>query len=379
MRNDGKAYAVRDWERHFENSESRKVKDASFVLIPNKHDGKGYARLTRNKKSCRALAGWLLILQVASKMPQRGILVDEDGALDAEDFADMTRFPADVFDDAIEVLTDPAIGWIEEIDLPDSLRTYGRNPEVIPIKSGSVRMASGRVPTCRVEQNRTEQKEQNRRRRRSRIEKLSMSNGGNEPSSPPASSPSSAPSAPQTEEESKHPPRARGQHPRDLKQAIEAGKLHGIHPQLVEIWFDRRKAANWQNENAKTGTSRAITNWQGDLVRFAQRWREAKPDWKPEVPAGTKPPRPWTEERKSAMRKLFPAWAREDGAPKRPWANMPEEIREAIDGAVGRNGSKNALGAAIPPEQIEDSGRPIQTRQRAAGERETASQQSIKS
>lgn len=135
----GQAYRIKDWDKHFENSESRKLRNVSRVFVPNKHDGKGYARIARSKKSCQVLAGWMLILQVASKCPQRGLLVDEDGALDAEDLADMTRLPEDVFSIALHELVDPKVGWIEVCVLPKSLMLSGRD-------GGTLELASRHVP-----------------------------------------------------------------------------------------------------------------------------------------------------------------------------------------------------------------------------------------
>jgi hypothetical protein len=52
---------------------------------------------------------------VASKMPERGLLVDEDGPLDAEDLAVKTGFPASIFHAAFTVLVDRKIGWLERV------------------------------------------------------------------------------------------------------------------------------------------------------------------------------------------------------------------------------------------------------------------------
>jgi hypothetical protein len=60
-----------------------------------------------------------LMLEVAAKMPARGVLADEEGPLDAEDLADATGFPAEIFAKAFEVLTDDAlkICWLEKREL----------------------------------------------------------------------------------------------------------------------------------------------------------------------------------------------------------------------------------------------------------------------
>lgn len=155
-----KALAIRDWDRHFENAESRKIKGTTYVCVPNKQDGKGFARVASHKQSCRVFTGWMLILQVASKMPQRGVLVDEDGALEVDDLAAMTRFDEATFTTAIEVLTSPKVGWLEWVEIPAKLVTSGRKPDEIPVRQDSVPSrpdASGRTEGNRTEQKGTEQ------------------------------------------------------------------------------------------------------------------------------------------------------------------------------------------------------------------------------
>jgi hypothetical protein len=105
-------YRVRSWAEHFENHETRKLRSLRYILVPNKQDGKGYRRVAAHPRKCELFAAWVLLLQVASKCPERGTLADEDGPLDADDLAAMTGFPAEAFALAFEVLTDPRIGWL---------------------------------------------------------------------------------------------------------------------------------------------------------------------------------------------------------------------------------------------------------------------------
>ena len=162
-----KALQVRNWDLYFENSESRKIKNCAYFCMPNKHDGKGYARIAAHAKSCQVFTGWTLILQVASKMPQRGLLVDEDGALDVDDLAAMTRFKSEVFDLTIKATTDLKVRWLEWVDIPQRLvRTgvkSGQEPEIILINQDNVLTRQdepGQRPGVpgRTEQKGTEQK-----------------------------------------------------------------------------------------------------------------------------------------------------------------------------------------------------------------------------
>jgi hypothetical protein len=110
------AYQIKDWDELFEIAQSRKCERMSWVAIPNKHDGKGYRRLTRHPRSCDIFAAWILILQVASKQDQRGLLVDNDGPLTAEDLADKTGYPEEIFKLAFDVLSNPKIAWLEKLN-----------------------------------------------------------------------------------------------------------------------------------------------------------------------------------------------------------------------------------------------------------------------
>jgi hypothetical protein len=108
-------FQIKGWQENFENHESRKVKGVRWVALPNKHDGKGYRRVAQRPDGVQIFCAWTLILQVASKMPTRGVLADEDGPLDSSDLAAMTGFPSEIFDLAFQVLTEPKIGWLEVV------------------------------------------------------------------------------------------------------------------------------------------------------------------------------------------------------------------------------------------------------------------------
>ena len=107
-------YKIKDWEKHFENYESKRYQTLKWVAIPNKHDGKGFRRIASLPNCERVLCGWYLMLELASKMPKRGILADDDGPLTPEDMALKTGFPVDCFRDAITSLISPQIGWMIE-------------------------------------------------------------------------------------------------------------------------------------------------------------------------------------------------------------------------------------------------------------------------
>ena len=127
-------YRIRDWSEHFENHDSRKLRNLRFVCVPNRQDGKGYRRVAAHPRAPELFAAWVLILQVGSKMRERGFLVDEDGAIDAIDLAAMTGFPAAIFELAFEVLTDTKIGWLEAVFPPENTV---ESPDITPNSPGN--------------------------------------------------------------------------------------------------------------------------------------------------------------------------------------------------------------------------------------------------
>lgn len=129
-------YRIKDWEQHFEVSQSKNIKSAlNWVAIPTKHDGKSFRRLLRSSDPTAdssparadsiyptALYGaWILIVQVAAKCPNRGTLADSTGPLDAEDLALKTDAPQELFENAFKVLCSERIGWLEVV--PEIERT----------------------------------------------------------------------------------------------------------------------------------------------------------------------------------------------------------------------------------------------------------------
>ncbi len=144
-------YRIRDWHKHFENSESRKVRALSWVPMKNKHDGAGYRRVASLPNATLVFCGWCLIVQVASRMPTRGTLADDDGPLDAADLAAKTGYPEEIFTAAFDALTHSKVRWLELV-----------SPEVSG-DEGHISGGAGKFPGAPgengVEQNRTEQKD----------------------------------------------------------------------------------------------------------------------------------------------------------------------------------------------------------------------------
>jgi hypothetical protein len=148
-------YTIRDWDDHFEVSQSRKCKRLHWVGIPIKHDGKSFRRLMLMEGGIEIYGAWILLVQVAAKCPVRGVLADADGPLDAEDLAIKTGCRPELFENAFKVLSDNRIGWLVVADwertgsvLPLQTDRQDRptnQPEVAEIAVASGSQAGGRA------------------------------------------------------------------------------------------------------------------------------------------------------------------------------------------------------------------------------------------
>jgi hypothetical protein len=115
------AYRIKDWELHFEKRHNSSEVVFRWVALPTKHDGKSFRRLARHNDGVRVFAAWILMTQIAGKLPVRGTLIDENGPLTPIDLSDSTGFPPEIFQSALQVLSDPVVGieWLEAISETD--------------------------------------------------------------------------------------------------------------------------------------------------------------------------------------------------------------------------------------------------------------------
>lgn len=124
-------WVVSRWWETFETYESRKLKGAlSWLAIPTKHEGRGWKRVTRRKDAPIVVAGWYPTLQVAAKMPVRGVLATLEGPLTPSDLSEYTFLPAKVFETCLSVLALADIGWVERKPW-DVRASFAQNMETV--------------------------------------------------------------------------------------------------------------------------------------------------------------------------------------------------------------------------------------------------------
>jgi hypothetical protein len=111
-------YQIPAWDRCHENNKSRERDSCRFAFYPNKLDGLGFVRLMNRADGATSygIFHMLVALCSAQRRPRNGYLT-EDGArdgrpLDAVDLALKFRRPQAEIQAALDVLSDPAIGWL---------------------------------------------------------------------------------------------------------------------------------------------------------------------------------------------------------------------------------------------------------------------------
>jgi hypothetical protein len=124
------ALHVTDWDKHYETHKSRILLRLPYVALPNRHDGESYTDLMGEEDAAIIFTAWILILQVASRCPCRGLLVKNDGVpLTARSLAAKTRSHENWFNLAVPKLIQ--LGWLEWVTFR-AVQKKSRNPAPYP-------------------------------------------------------------------------------------------------------------------------------------------------------------------------------------------------------------------------------------------------------
>jgi hypothetical protein len=121
---------IRDWERLYETSETRKLKSLAWVKVPNRMDSEGYCFLTNHPNGAGHLGVWIAMLEIASACHPRGTLLRNLGGGHTPDtLALKCRLPVELIEEAIPRLLE--IRWLElaTVSSPDA---PGDSPDEIP-------------------------------------------------------------------------------------------------------------------------------------------------------------------------------------------------------------------------------------------------------
>lgn len=112
-------YKIRGWSGFYENCASRKLKKLDWVAICNKPDGENFAKIVAHPEGAVIFAGFITLLQLASRCCPRGTLIKSDNSPHTPiSMAFKCRCPVEWFTVSLPFLVDNT-DWleIEEVNL----------------------------------------------------------------------------------------------------------------------------------------------------------------------------------------------------------------------------------------------------------------------
>ena len=130
-----KAYAFKNWNRDFENAQTRKQRKLSQVLMPQSIGTDEHNALLSEQHGIAMYSIWTLLAQIAAQCPQRGLLADKNGPLSLKTLSVLTRISEEFIELTLNTLCDPKIDYLEQVDCPKHL-----------IESGSMRKGRSGKP-----------------------------------------------------------------------------------------------------------------------------------------------------------------------------------------------------------------------------------------
>ena len=141
-------YRIRDWDQQFETRGSRRhQRPLAKISLSTSLEGLVLRRLLSDPQGAAAYGVWVLLLQIAAKLPHRGVLADSTGVYTPPDLALLTGVPESQVQAALELLCSPRIGLLEQLPLdlaiqpiPDT--TPSAVPRIVDEKAASGRVAN---------------------------------------------------------------------------------------------------------------------------------------------------------------------------------------------------------------------------------------------
>ena len=154
------AITIVDWEKHFENSQSKRWSDLRWVPVPNKQ-GLGYKKIMQQKNGAEIFGCWIAIVECASRQNPRGVI-----NMSIDDLSIETMIASDVLLKSISYLSSK-LNWLctnseptQSVPTPDSEPTQSvptphntspRNLHSIPFYS--IPFYSNSIPSSKDSEN----------------------------------------------------------------------------------------------------------------------------------------------------------------------------------------------------------------------------------
>lgn len=111
-------WRIKDWNDVFEDYRSREVKRLAWLKFDLGRESEAYRLLLQSREGVMAYGVFWAIVQIAAKMPVRGVLEDERGPFTPARLSLRIGTPAPLIEEAIAILTRPDVGWLIPLAAP---------------------------------------------------------------------------------------------------------------------------------------------------------------------------------------------------------------------------------------------------------------------
>lgn len=107
------AWAIKDWDRHFERAASRRYETTSYVPIRNDHNSTAFKVLMQTQQGRAYFGLFIAAAQVASRCPTRGVFVMDERPLTDAEIASKIGCPLKAWVELTAALSGPEYGrWL---------------------------------------------------------------------------------------------------------------------------------------------------------------------------------------------------------------------------------------------------------------------------
>ena len=155
-------YRIRDWDKHYENAESRKCKNLTWLKLPVKLNGNGYSAMMEIENGPALFGCFIALVELAVGSVERGSFMDSSGRpLTTRAIARLLRMPHSLVEQTLNTLSSGEFDWIEAMPLTSSAgkpveqspTTPGNQSSVLGKQSPQIREDQRRVEQMRAEEN----------------------------------------------------------------------------------------------------------------------------------------------------------------------------------------------------------------------------------
>lgn len=120
------AILIKNWHIYFENGQTRRIKNLTYILSPVDHSSiTRKALLRKGAAGHTALAVFSELVGLAARCPQRGLLVEGTGPITPEHIAATTGLAQGDVEAGLELLASKEVAWITDVTCPQKLIVSG--------------------------------------------------------------------------------------------------------------------------------------------------------------------------------------------------------------------------------------------------------------